>query len=448
MQQGFCLKCFAIDDVTKVFINVCSHTSVGLPLTKGMSEIPSESIMDTNGVDNLMIPISVGDAKFHVDDGNKKVISVDVCLHPAVVSRCVDQSHPLKELILSRVCILAIDWVQQECGIQINKKSGKVLQNVKYKHFGTGPSLLEKAAAPGLLGATNKKSGKSVDHGNVDMVQVKKKAEELYAQLMQETSGKVREGETTSTAAATTSEGIAALPPDLMVDLKGAKQSTRGPMVMEMPSKEPAVKKGFLLSKGGFYGESNEGILPEGAGDPLGYIPKSLREKCKIVDTRPEAIEAQQKAAKKAQEEAFAKMVGLDAVTGAEFLQQLAEVGGGVDLSKESRSSERSSKSPPPPAPAPSVSITEDVASEHRWETVIDRSTVDSSRITVTISVPETVANMRELDLSVEEMLLEVCEVKTNLSHKIRLPCPVVVDSAAAKFVKSTKKLIVTMTVS
>ena len=29
---------------------------------------------------------------------------------------------------------------------------------------------------------------------------------------------------------------------------------------------------------------SKEGVLPENAGDPLGYIPKKLRQTCKIVD--------------------------------------------------------------------------------------------------------------------------------------------------------------------
>ena len=27
---------------------------------------------------------------------------------------------------------------------------------------------------------------------------------------------------------------------------------------------------------------SNEGVVPDGAGDPLGHLPKSLRERCKV----------------------------------------------------------------------------------------------------------------------------------------------------------------------
>ncbi len=52
------------------------------------------------------------------------------------------------------------------------------------------------------------------------------------------------------------------------------------------PAPGPGVlKKGFLVSSSRpLYPPegSPEGVLPEGAGDPLGYIPKTLREKCKV----------------------------------------------------------------------------------------------------------------------------------------------------------------------
>ncbi|EEQ98387.1 hypothetical protein Pmar_PMAR013736 [Perkinsus marinus ATCC 50983] len=49
-----------------------------------------------------------------------------------------------------------------------------------------------------------------------------------------------------------------------------------------------ALKPGFLKNtKGAIYGErgSTEGVLPENAGDPMGWLPKKLRQSCKIVDT-------------------------------------------------------------------------------------------------------------------------------------------------------------------
>jgi len=59
----------------------------------------------------------------------------------------------------------------------------------------------------------------------------------------------------------------------------------------------PALKKGFLNGKAKLYGPegSKEGVLPENAGDPLGYIPKRLRDQCKIVDTRSPEYQEHQK---------------------------------------------------------------------------------------------------------------------------------------------------------
>ncbi|CAJ1342460.1 unnamed protein product [Effrenium voratum] len=48
---------------------------------------------------------------------------------------------------------------------------------------------------------------------------------------------------------------------------------------------------------------SKEGVLPENAGDPLGYIPKGLRKTCKIVDTRSPEYEAQHKQQEAAKEQ-------------------------------------------------------------------------------------------------------------------------------------------------
>merc|ERR1712194_346381 len=71
--------------------------------------------------------------------------------------------------------------------------------------------------------------------------------------------------------------------------------------------KKMAVAKGFFNSdkgkKGILYGEegSKEGVLPENAGDPLGYIPKKLRQSCKIVDTGSEEYQKQDRARKQAE---------------------------------------------------------------------------------------------------------------------------------------------------
>jgi len=61
-----------------------------------------------------------------------------------------------------------------------------------------------------------------------------------------------------------------------------------GPLIQDVtPGKKPAIKKGFLnhASKQLYGAEgSGEGVLPENAGDPMGWMPKKLRQSSKIVD--------------------------------------------------------------------------------------------------------------------------------------------------------------------
>ncbi|CAE7359340.1 BMY1, partial [Symbiodinium pilosum] len=84
-------------------------------------------------------------------------------------------------------------------------------------------------------------------------------------------------------------------------------------------SKAPAIKKGFLNSgKAGLYGPegSKEGVLPENAGDPLGYIPKGLRKQCKIVDTGSPEYQAQQRQKEAAEESNRAQQEFRDSILG------------------------------------------------------------------------------------------------------------------------------------
>ena len=66
--------------------------------------------------------------------------------------------------------------------------------------------------------------------------------------------------------------------------------ASAAPAVREMPSRSATdgLRRGFFNDRTApsLYGPegSREGVLPEGAGDPLGHIPKSFREKCQIID--------------------------------------------------------------------------------------------------------------------------------------------------------------------
>jgi len=69
---------------------------------------------------------------------------------------------------------------------------------------------------------------------------------------------------------------------------------------------EPVIQKGFLAKKSSkaLYPEgSNEGVLPENAGDQYGWLPKNLRKTCKIVDTRSEEYQKSEQQSKHAKEQ-------------------------------------------------------------------------------------------------------------------------------------------------
>jgi len=93
---------------------------------------------------------------------------------------------------------------------------------------------------------------------------------------------------------ATTAPGAAAAEPLIQDVTPGAGKKT-------------ALKKGFFNNKTAapLYGPegSKEGVLPENAGDPLGYLPKKLRNSSKIIDCNSPEFQKQQEQKKKIEDQ-------------------------------------------------------------------------------------------------------------------------------------------------
>jgi len=98
-------------------------------------------------------------------------------------------------------------------------------------------------------------------------------------------------------------------PISLTLEVPEEPQAAPAPLIQEVSTKKKAVcrrkegetvRKGFLSKKDGtgLYGPqgSAEGVVPDGAGDPLGYLPKSFREKCQVVNTGQLTPEQQEQA--------------------------------------------------------------------------------------------------------------------------------------------------------
>lgn len=401
---GIVLKVLAADGATKVYVNVCGHDSVGLPLTKSMDPIPDASFMDFHGLDNLIIPISVGDPKHHTRADDGKAIIIDVVVHTQVIKRASPTNERF-EKFLPNVTALALDWVTQETGIQLTKKTVKLLPSITYKDAPT----------------------RSNDGSNQLDENIRKRAAAFYEQMLKSAP---------SEAKPTTSSG-AQLPEKLNVSAQADVSTAPRRMVVEMSTaNEPVIRKGFLNNpKARLYDDkgTTEGVLPEGAGDPLGYLPKSLRDRVKVVDTR--------EGAKPSKAQSPFTIGNPDAVTGAEFLDQLSMIDKATSnrdpreieqlaerLQQELSASNRSSEPSLTPA-------------DSGWTHTINEDASETpARFVVRLSAPSTIVGMKDVDLAADETFIDVND------YRVKFPRKIDVDSVRAKFIRSSHVLSITCT--
>lgn len=244
---GFFFSSLGGNGTTSFVVNVCGHDSVGWPLARNMDPI-DERYLEEMGLENLIIPISVSEPKKLQENYD---YAVNVVVHTCLTQR-IRKSFRLCGHYIERLTVLAIQWIKQECGVQLIEHSCKLLGLQK------GYDL--NAKAKGLDSKTMEKISQS--------------AEALVASLKQaQTEGKEQH----------------VVPEELVI--KGeTNKSQKKPLIQEV-SQEPGIKKGFLSgSKQTLYGPegSKEGDGP--TMDPLAHIPASLRNKCTIVDTRDMSI--------------------------------------------------------------------------------------------------------------------------------------------------------------
>eukprot|EP00658_Telonema_sp_P-2_P073013 TRINITY_DN6207_c0_g2_i2.p1 TRINITY_DN6207_c0_g2~~TRINITY_DN6207_c0_g2_i2.p1 ORF type:complete len:501 (+),score=167.25 TRINITY_DN6207_c0_g2_i2:147-1649(+) len=251
---GFVIKARARSDQSKVFINVVAHEMVDMPLAANDKPV-KESHLDEKGLESLRVPQFAGHAR---EDELARYI--DVVFHPCVVKRATE--GPLVKYFQQRLMLLSVPFVEQETGVLLDHRTVKPLQNVKYKSGG-GVNRRTPWPIPVESGGVTDAPKQKMNATRVDSA---------YHDLM----------------------GMSAQPERIHVH-QGKLQGV---------PKRSVVKKGFLNSSKlkkqgtGMYGEngSGEGILPEGAGDPMGWMPKKLRGMCNVVDTSKQSEADQHKA--------------------------------------------------------------------------------------------------------------------------------------------------------
>ncbi|EPY21844.1 hypothetical protein STCU_01241 [Strigomonas culicis] len=342
--EGFSFRASATDATTVFAVNVCGHSSVGLPLTRNMNEI-TEDYVDLHGVDNLIIPISVGEPRQMEKNKDNINFVVDVVVHPCLTKRCV-VSFKLHEHLVTRLIALSIEWIKQECGVTLGER-GCGLLGVRYygkKQSGVGAKVaMEKLKD--MLSELNKNSA--------------------------------------------VSEQNSSLPPDLTVSVSEPSESKeKKVMVQELPQGK-GIKRGFLNGSTQLYDSKGSSECTGKTPDPLAHIPQSLRDKCKIIDTRD-----------------------------AQFTQENRNV--------EKAPEKKNIRAPPSVTETPKIKC------------AVDSIDYGSSAVVVSFRVPESCNGMKDLDLEVTSKTVEVNGCVAGLSTSIDP------DNVRAKYIKSTKLLVVT----
>ena len=260
------------------YVNVCSHSSVGRPIDAMDREVSDEHLQ-LRGIDNLRVPLLTGAPRTHViPNGEGEAICVDVVFNPAsvqiaMVTDDVEMRKPgepvphaqavaLGKLVRMRLVELALKNAEEELGYPLGR-NWTLPRGASYKGGVNGSN--RPVPIPGLRILSDQLA-----------------AEARMAE-MKKTAGPWRSKR----------EAVG-------LDTRNAPKIVEMEQTDGSASRAETIRKGFLTgagTKGSLYPNgSDEGMHPEGAGDPLGWMPKGLRSRVSVVDTAT-ASQGQQTAA-------------------------------------------------------------------------------------------------------------------------------------------------------
>lgn len=246
---GFCLQAKSTGSPPgRWFINVVKHKLVEMPVAHSGQTVSKEWIL-THGIASLQVPFDLGSwrkVKGERGEGAKQTTwAIDAVLNPLMVQLFMDDDFCGKmDQYRGFVISLILKRIEESVNVNLPSSSIKLMKNFRYKDGEDGDSA------------------------------VAREFTELPADC----------------------EGF-----DAEMERPAPRQEEpEEPLIEDVTPgviKKPVLKKGFFNSgKSDLYGPegSKEGVLPENAGDPLGYLPKKLRNSCKIVDTASPEYQASQ----------------------------------------------------------------------------------------------------------------------------------------------------------
>lgn len=251
---GFCLQAETLGNPPgRFFVNMCKHKLAGMPISYSGKPVSKDYIL-AHGIGSMQVPFDMGSfrkLKARADGAKQTTYCIDVVFNPLIISLFMDDAFcKTMEQFRPYVINLALHRIEETVGVKLALQSVKLVKELRYKD-------------------------------------------------PEDEDGTVREF--------TELPGTMDLDEEAPVASQSKKQEP-GPLIEDVTpaaKQKPAIKKGFLNKSGGtLYGDegSKEGVLPENAGDPLGYLPKKLRQTCKIVDTNSPEYQEQEKKKRAADE--------------------------------------------------------------------------------------------------------------------------------------------------
>jgi len=233
---------------------MCKHKLIAMPVAYSGKPVSREHIL-AHGLGNLQLPFDVGSCrklKERAEGAKQTRYCIDVVFNPFIVNLFMDDEFcKATETYRPFVINLALKRIEESVGVKLLTEKVKLVKSLRYKDAEDGDSSLAREFTE-LAG--------ECDSFDAEMPSTPEVADATVL-IEDVTSGTSR--------------------------------------------RKPAMKKGFLNSGSAeLYGPngSGEGVLPENAGDPMGWMPKTLRQKCNIVDCNSPEYQAQEKTRKAAEE--------------------------------------------------------------------------------------------------------------------------------------------------
>lgn len=257
---GFCIQTDSLGTPAgRYYLNMCSHKLVEMPIAHSGKVVSREFILG-HGVASMKIPFDMGSfrkLKERAEGAKQTAYCLDVVFNPFIIRMFMDDEfNTMPGMTEYRPFIinLALQRIESSIGIKLSTQKVKLVKKFFYKDG----------------------EGSRGDEPR-DLTELPQEIDESFEEVQ---------------------------PPRKSAPPAEPEE----PLIQEVTSegkKKPALKKGFFNNKASkaLYPEgSNEGVLPENAGDPMGYLPKKLRQTCKIVDTSAPEYQAQEKQRKAAEE--------------------------------------------------------------------------------------------------------------------------------------------------